>query len=405
MNEHLIESRYAWWRLLAAIVLGTIGGVGLWSIVVVLPEVQREFGVGRAGASLPYTVMTLGFAVGGVVMGRVADRFGVIWPVLCGSLCMALGYVLVSMAGSLGAFTLWYALLIGAFGSCAVFAPLVADTSHWFERRRGIAVALAASGNYFAGAIWPPVLQHFIESHGWRATHVGVGIFCLVTMLPLLLMLRRKSPVHASGTPRPAPRFPPVALPRAVVQWALVAAGICCCVAMSMPQVHIVAYCVDLGYGATRGAEMLALMLGAGIISRLASGFIADRIGGLRTLTLSSVLQGVALALYVPFDGLVSLYIISAIFGLFQGGLVPCYAIVVRENFPPDQAGTRVAMAFSSTLLGMALGGWMSGAIFDATGSYTAAVLNGLLWNAMNLCICGWMLSREKPRAPKLAMA
>jgi MFS family permease len=176
----------------------------------------------------------------------------------------------------------------------------------------------------------------------------------------------------------------------------LVIAGIACCVAMSMPQVHIVAYCGDLGYGAARGAEMLSLMLGFGIISRLASGWICDRIGGLRTLLLGSFLQGVALLMFLPFDGLVSLYVVSAMFGLFQGGIVPSYAIIVREYFPLREVGVRTGIVLMATLFGMALGGWMSGAIFDITGSYRAAFMNGIGWNLLNLTIASWLLMRGR---------
>jgi MFS family permease len=163
---------------------------------------------------------------------------------------------------------------------------------------------------------------------------------------------------------------------------------------MSMPQVHIVAYCVDLGYGPARGAQMLALMLGFGIVSRLASGIVCDRIGGLRTLLLGSLLQGVALLLFLPFKGLVPLYVISILFGLFQGGIVPSYAIIVREHFPAREAGARVGAVIMCTLAGMALGGWMSGKVFDLTGSYRAAFLNGLAWNAVNLSIVFFLLRR-----------
>jgi len=175
-------------------------------------------------------------------------------------------------------------------------------------------------------------------------------------------------------------------------------AGVSCCVAMSMPQVHIVAYCGDLGYGAARGARMLSLMLGAGIVSRLVSGAICDRIGGLRTLLLGSVLQGTALLLFLPFDSLVSLYVISALFGLFQGGIVPSYAIIIREYFPPAEAGARVGTVLMFTLFGMALGGWMSGKVFDLTGSYHAAFINGLLWNALNISIAVFLLARTRGR-------
>ena len=179
-------------------------------------------------------------------------------------------------------------------------------------------------------------------------------------------------------------------------------ASISCCVAMAMPQVHIVAYCGDLGYGVARGAEMLSLMMAFGIVSRIGSGFLADRIGGIRTLLIGSVAQGFALLFYLFFDGLTSLYLISAMFGLFQGGIVPSYAIIVRESMPAREAATRVGIVIFASVFGMSFGGWVSGVIFDASGSYAAAFLNGLAWNAVNVAIVVALLIRARQR---LAMA
>jgi MFS family permease len=398
------DSPYAWRRLAAVLLLMTIGSGAMYVIAVVLPAVQAEFGSARADASLPYTLMMVGFGLGGIAMGRLADRFGVIWVVLIGAAGLGAGFVLAGMASSLTAFALIHGVLLGALGSSATFAPLVADTSLWFERRRGIAVAICASGNYMAGAIWPPIVQHFVEAVGWRSTYMGLGLFCAATMPLLALALRQRPPAaalpgatasRATGTSIAAPARP-FGLSMNHAQLLLCIAGVACCVAMSMPQVHIVAYCGDLGYGAARGAEMLSLMLACGIVSRLVSGWICDRIGGLRTLALGSVLQGLALLLFVPFDGLVSLYLISALFGLFQGGIVPSYAIIVREHFPAAEAGARVGTVLMATLFGMALGGWMSGKVFDLTGSYQAAFVNGIGWNLLNLAIAGWLLTRIK---------
>jgi MFS family permease len=283
----------------------------------------------------------------------------------------------------------------------------MADISHWFTRRRGIAVTLVACGNYISGTIWPPVIAYSIETNGWRSTHVALGAICLVTMLPLCLALRRRVAAHAENKGDVAAKSAEASLgiSRRALMMLICIAGVSCCVAMSMPQVHIVAYCGDLGYGAARGAEMLSMMLGFGIVSRAASGFIADRIGAVSTLLLGSGLQGVALFLYIMFDGLTSLYIISALFGLFQGGIVPMYAIMVRQYFPAREAGTRVGLAIFSTIVGMALGGWLSGWIFDLTGSYHAAFLNGLAWNLLNVSIAAWLLFRTKTRNPRLVPA
>ena len=396
-----VESPYAWLRLAVSLLLMTIGGSGMYSVTVVLPAIQAEFGVARGDASLPYTLTMIGFGVGGIWMGRLADRFGVLVPVLVGAGGLGAGFIAAGLAPGLWTFCLAQGLLIGLLGTSATFAPLVADTTQWFDRRRGIALAICMSGNYVAGAVWPPVLQHYIDAVGWRQAYVGVGVFCLLAILPLALVLRPRpprapaAPVTATGA---APSEParPMGLRPGTAQALLCVAGVSCCVAMSMPQVHIVAYCSDLGFGAARGAQMLSLMLAMGVLSRLVSGWISDRIGGLRTLLLGSVLQGVALLMFLPFDGLVSLYLVSAMFGLFQGGIVPSYALIVREHFPASQAGARVGTVLMATLLGMALGGWMSGAVFDWTGSYRAAFLNGIGWNALNLAIVLFLLWRTR---------
>ncbi len=400
-----LDSAVAWRRLAAALALATIGGVGLWSSVVVLPTIEAEFGVDRGGASIPYTATMIAFALGGAFMGRLADRFGITVPLLIGAVMLCVGYFAAAAAPSYWTFVAAQAVLIGGLGSSSTFSPLVADISHWFLKRRGIAVAIVASGNYLAGTIWPPILQHAIETIGWRQSFMGLGVLCVVTMLPIALLLRRKAPAdhgipatsgaHAAATTLPAPK--------PVLQGLLVLAGIACCVAMSMPQVHLIAYCGDLGYGPARGAEMLSLLLGLGVVSRLASGLIADKIGGIGTLILGSTLQCLALMLYLPFDGLVSLYVISGLFGLSQGGIVPSYALIVRQYFPASEAGGRIGLVLMSTVLGMALGGWLSGEIFDLTGSYEAAFLNGIAWNLLNMGIALWLLMTRLRGQPGLA--
>ncbi|ODV09987.1 MAG: MFS transporter [Rubrivivax sp. SCN 70-15] len=410
MNHHEADSRYAWQRLGVTLVMMTIGSAAMYVVAVVLPAVQAEFGVARADASLPYTLMMLGFGAGGIVMGKLADRYGVMLPLFIGAGGLGLGFVAAGTAGSLTGFALAHGLLLGLLGSSATFAPLVADTSLWFVRRRGIAVAICASGNYLAGAIWPPIVEHFVRTAGWRATYVGLGIVCAVSLPLLALFMRARPPAAVASTSaacRATPSSRPFGLSMNQAQALLCIAGVACCVAMAMPQVHIVAYCGDLGYGAARGAEMLSLMLACGIVSRLVSGAICDRIGGLRTLLLGSVLQGVALLLFIPFDGLLSLYVISALFGLFQGGIVPSYAIIVREHFPPAEAGTRVGAVLTATLFGMALGGWMSGKVFDLTGSYHAAFVNGVGWNLLNLGIVLLLitLTRRRDRVGPPALA
>ncbi len=386
-------------RLGVTLMLMTVGSIGMYVVPIVLPTVQADFGSARADASLPYTLTLIGFGFGSILMGRLADRYGVMVPLLIGAAGMGIGFAAASAAPNIWTFAIVHGVLIGLFGSSATFSPLIADTSLWFVRRRGIAVAICASGNYLGGAIWPPVVQRFVEAYGWRGTYLGLAVFSALAMALLALLMRPRPPLHVPAVGS-ASAGDPTALPFGMSPRAATAllclAGLSCCVAMSMPQVHIVAYCGDLGYGAARGAEMLSLMLAAGIVSRLVSGLICDRIGGLRTLLLGSVLQGVALLLFIPFDGLASLYLISALFGLFQGGIVPSYAIIVREHFPPAEAGARVGLVLTFTMFGMALGGWMSGKVFDLTGSYQAAFLNGMVWNLLNLSIVGMLFYRAR---------
>ncbi|GAP37866.1 oxalate/formate antiporter [Piscinibacter sakaiensis] len=410
------DSPRAWARLGIALLLMTTGSGAMYAVPVMLPAVQAEFGIDRSSAALPYTLLMIGFGFGGILMGRLADRHGVMRPILVGAAGLGLGGLAAGLSPGIASHALAHGLLIGLLGSAATFAPLVADTSLWFVRRRGIAVAVCASGNYLAGAIWPPVAQHFVESVGWRQTSIGMGLFAALTLAALAPLMRQRAPAAVAAAAGPggaaagagADPARPFGLSPTAAQALLCLAGVACCVAMAMPQVHIVAYCSDLGYGAARGAQMLSLMLACGIVSRLVSGAICDRIGGLRTLLLGSALQGLALLLFLPFDGMVSLYVVSALFGLFQGGIVPSYAIIVREHFPAAEAGRRVGTVLMFTLFGMALGGWMSGKVFDLTGSYHAAFLNGLAWNALNLTIAGLLLWRSgglRPRGPWAAPA
>jgi MFS family permease len=391
------DSGQAWVRLALALMIGSIGSVGMWAVVVVLPVVQAEFGATRGAVSLAFTLTMLGFGLGGVATGKITDRFGIVAAMGLSITCLGLAYVLAGLSTTLWQFIAVY-FLIG-LGTSATFAPLMAEVSHWFERYRGLAVTIVASGNYVGGTIWPPLVNWGVQSVGWRSTHIAVGIFCAVTMTLLLLLLRAqiggaKVRDHENAPP---PRLD-LRLSTNTLTALLCIASISCCVAMAMPQVHIVAYCGDLGYGVARGAEMLSLMMAFGVVSRIGSGFLADRIGGVRTLLIGSVAQGFALLFYLFFDSLGSLYIISAMFGLFQGGIVPSYAIIVRESMPAREAATRVGIVILASVVGMSFGGWVSGVIFDASGSYAAAFLNGLGWNALNIAIMAALLIRARSR-------
>jgi MFS family permease len=391
------DSGQAWVRLALALVIGSIGSAGMWAVVVVLPVVQAEFGATRGAVSLAFTVTMLGFGLGAVVTGRITDRLGIVTAIGLSIAFLGVGYVAAGLSTTLWQFIAVY-FLIG-LGTSATFAPLMTEASHWFERYRGLAVAIVASGNYVGGTIWPPLVNWGVQQAGWRTTHIALGLFCAAAMTLLLLLLRaRMGGAKARSHDNAPPPRVDLRLSTNTLTVLLSIASISCCVAMAMPQVHIVAYCGDLGYGVARGAEMLSLMMAFGVVSRIGSGFLADRIGGIRTLLIGSVAQGFALLFYLFFDGLSSLYVISAMFGLFQGGIVPSYAIIVRESMPASEAATRVGLVILASVFGMSFGGWVSGVIFDSTGSYAAAFTNGLAWNALNVTIMAGLLIRARQR-------
>jgi MFS family permease len=391
------DSGQAWVRLALALVIGSIGSAGMWSVVVVLPVVQAEFGATRGAISLAFTLTMLGFGLGAVVTGRITDRLGIVAAIGLSIAFLGVGYVVAGLSTTLWQFIAVY-FLIG-LGTSATFAPLMTEASHWFERYRGLAVAIVASGNYVGGTIWPPLVNWGVQQAGWRTTHIALGLFCAGAMTLLLLLLRaRMGGARARSHDNAPPPRVDLRLSTNTLTVLLCIASIACCVAMAMPQVHIVAYCGDLGYGVARGAEMLSLMMAFGVVSRIGSGFLADRIGGIRTLLIGSVAQGFALLSYLFFDGLSSLYVISAMFGLFQGGIVPSYAIIVRESMPASEAATRVGLVILASVFGMSFGGWVSGVIFDSTGSYAAAFTNGLAWNALNIAIMAGLLIRARQR-------
>jgi MFS family permease len=402
-RARLPDSPYANFRLTLALVISTLAGAGMWAVVVVLPGVQADFGVARGSASLPYTIAMLGFAFGTIVLGRMLDRTGIVVPILIAGVSLGAGFGLSAIATDFWLFSLLH-FLVG-MGSGAGFAPMMADISHWFVKRRGLALVLVASGNYLAGALWPLMMNVTMPIYGWRGTYLIIGAITVLVVIPLALLLKPKPEKHVldEATQSAAAARADLGLSPGKLQALLVAAGFACCVAMSMPQVHIVAYCGDLGYGVARGAEMLSLMLALGIVSRIASGFIADKIGGVATLLIGSIMQGTALMLYLFFNGLTSLYAISAIFGLFQGGIVPMYAVIIREFLPPREAGARIGLVLSSTIIGMAAGGYISGVIYDLTGSYRLAFLNGVAWNAVNLAVVAWLFLRRQKAMPQAA--
>src|SRR6185295_9095304 len=198
------DTPYAAARLVVALALTSVGACGMYIVPVTLPTVQAEFGVARADASLPYSLLMIGFGLGGLLMGRLADRYGVMIPLLIGAVGLSAGFGLAATTHSIATFMLPHGLLIGLLGSAAMFAPLIADTSLWWVRRRGIAVAICASGNYLGGTLWPTIIAHYVAQVGWRQTYLGLSLFCLLAVPALALCMRRRPTITLPAARRPA---------------------------------------------------------------------------------------------------------------------------------------------------------------------------------------------------------
>ena len=392
-----IREVYPLIRLATVLALMTLGCSAMYAGVMVLEPLALELDTGRGNSSLIYGSFMIGFALGGVFMGRLADRMGIMIPALIGSLALPAGFYLAAHASSILEICLAFSLLCGFLGSSFSMAPLIADISHWFSRRRGLAVGIAFSGSYVAGAIWPPILQRMFDAQGWRESFVDLALLTLILMALLSLLLYPRSPINKQLPTASSANsnLTNSAISAGTLQSLIYLAGFGCCVAMAMPQVHIVPYVMDLGHPAIRGAEMLGLMLGFGVISRVGSGWLSDRIGGLATLVLGSALQVAVLIAFLTGNSLVFLYGISIAFGLSQGGIVPSYTIILRAFFPPKQAGWRISTSFLFTVAGMAFGGWIAGLLYDLTGSYTVSFLNAIGFNILNLWVAASLLKKS----------
>ena len=393
-----IRGVYPLIRLTTALALMTLGCSAMYAGVMVLEPLALEFDTGRGNSSLIYSTFMIGFALGGVVMGRLADRMGIMIPALIGSLALPAGFYLAAHASSILEISLAFSLLCGFLGSSFSMAPLIADISHWFSRRRGLAVGITFSGSYVAGAIWPPILQRMFDAQGWRESFIDLALLTLILMALLSLLLYPRPPMNEQQpeTGSVDSKSANSLVSGGTLQSLIYLAGFGCCVAMAMPQIHIVPYVMDLGHPAIRGAEMLGLMLGFGVISRIGSGWLSDRIGGLATLLLGSALQLAVLIAFLTGNNLVFLYGISIAFGLSQGGIVPSYTIILRAFFPPEQAGWRISTSFLFTVAGMAFGGWIAGLLYDLTGSYTVSFLNAIGFNILNLWIAASLLKKHR---------
>jgi MFS family permease len=383
-----------------------VGSGAMYLVVVALKPIAAEFGWPRAVPSLCYSLALLGAGFGGLFWGSLSDRIGMARPALLGGCMVALGAWLASTADGMLTLYVAHGLFIGFLGNGVFVAPLLANITRWFDRRLGMAVAVVATGQSMAGAVWPPILRYLTDAHGWRQAFSTYAVIALVLLLPLGLMLRARPRMPAA--PSTAARHGSgrvLGWPATMVVAMLCLAIVGCCVAMAMPMVHLIAYATDLGHPSARAAEMLAVLLAGAVISRLAFGAVADRIGGLWTLLIGSCGQVLMLIGFTLVESMLGLYLVAALFGLAYGGIVPCYAIIVRELFPIGQVGWRIGIVFLFGTVGMALGGWLGGQIFDLTGSYHSAFQVGIAFNLGNLAVVGTLLLRQGRALPRHAAA
>lgn len=408
-EELILDSCYSWSRLAVTLLVAILGNAGFWICVTIMPAVQAELQTSRAAVSILYTLTMVGFGTGCLLFGGVADRFGITRLLLFAACLVCLGHGLASLGSAIAVLAILQCLI--GLGAAASYAPLIADISLWFYRRRALAISIAAGGNYLAGAIWPLLLRNVLDRHGWRTVYRLIAI-ASAAMVPLSLLLRRRVPAaavaHAEALRVSRQEGRRSISPRLLIAL-LATSAVGCCMAMATPQAHIVSLCADLGHGATVGSTMLSLMLWGGVASRLFFGVLGDRLGGVLSLLIGSTLQCIALSLFLPFavrrreeaPPIVALYAVCVIFGLSQGGILPSYPVIIRELSPAKGAAGRVGFIASINIASMALGGLVSGAIHDASGGYRAAFLNGLGWNALNIGVAAWLFWRTHSAGPR----
>ncbi len=391
-----IESRASWRAAFMTLAILSISFGSPLLIVVGMRPMQQALGTDRAVVALAGSLVWIGTGAGGILMGWLADRIGLRRTVAIGA-CMIAGGLALSATGSIPALYIGQGLMVGFLGSGGVYPPLLVYVSRWFDRRRGTAIALISSGQYIAGMVWPTVFERGLSGFGWQAVMLAYAAVVLVVILPATLLLR-PAPI-APLPPRPAagtvaPRRRVAGLPPNVAQALLCLAGFCCCIPMSVPQGHLVAFCGDIGISPARSAAMLSVMLAAAFLARQAWGALADRIGGLRTILAGSAFQAVTIACFLTTQDEAGLFAVAAAFGLGFAGIIPAYSVAVRDLFPSSEASWRMPLTLFTAMSGMAVGSWFAGLLYDHFGYYAPAFAVGVAFNIANLLIIGFLVGR-----------
>jgi MFS family permease len=396
-----IESRDSWVVASVALVIMLMAFGAAWITPVALKDIAAEGGGAREVPALASSLAWLGSGAGGIMMGRIADRVGTRWTVLCGSLMIGVGLTLSTFGPP---WPLWigHGAFIGLIGLGGINAPMYIYVSRWFDRRRGSALALISSGSYLAGAMWPPVFERAIAAFGWRQTMLWYGLAEIVVIVPLAAIYFRPPPEviypaltsdGANGKARVL-GWPPNA-----VFAMMCCAAVLCCIPMAMPQSHLVAFCSDLGIARSVGALMLSVLLGTAFLSRQIWGAISDRIGGLATVLIGSAWQCSAMIAFLLTQDEVGLFTVAAAFGLGFSGIIPAYVLALRELFPASEASWRIPTLLLFSGFGMATGGWIAGLLYDHFGYYAPAFAAGIGSNVLNLLVVGLLVARQRFRA------
>lgn len=400
--ESSVETRYSWIVAIASLATLALAMGANYLAVVSVPFFEADMGWSRSASTSVYTATTLGAGVGGMVMGYYAGRAGVQAALTVAAAAIAVGCILVSLAESLPALLAPVFLFVGMIGMGCGFSPLIANVTLWFDRNRGLAIAVVACGQTVAGGVWNLTFEPLVVEYGWRAVYVGYGLFAALAILPLSLVFRRTPPelqrLNSAGAPPPERAFPDVNPAFLTLLLGLAIVG--CCVAMAMPVAQMVAYCATLGYGTATGAEIASLLLVCSAVSRLGFGLISDRIGGLNTILIGATLQAAALSLFVFFDGRDQLYMISALFGLVFGGIVPAYGLAIRELFPAREAQTRTGVIYFFGYIGMGGGGLVGGIVYDVTLNYPTTFAVGVAFNLVNIALILFIKGLARARTP-----
>jgi MFS family permease len=397
----VVDSRAAWITASAALAIMTIAYGAPLVVVVAMKQIATELQTNRSGPAGAGSLSYVGAAFGGIVAGWLAGRLGIRPIVIFGSTMVAFGLMLSSWGGMFELYV-GHGIFMGLFGTSCMFSPLLTYVSLWFERRRGQAVALIASGQAVAGAVWPPLLQFGIDHVGWRHTMLWFGGFVLVSSVAIALIFLHRAPVvlstAAAGAGGPQRRDTTLGLPPNLLMILLMVAVYCCCVPMAMPMQHVVAFCGDLGFASQYGAAMLSVLLGTAFLARQFWGWLSDKIGGFQTLLFSSLVQATALVGFLLTKDMAALFAVSAVFGLGLSGLLPAYVIVIRDCFSIQDANWRIPTVMFAGLLGMASGGWGAGLLYDQFGNYLPAFSTGMAFNLVNLAVLLFLVSRPHTR-------